>query len=462
MRERVRGKHRSGAFSPRVQQIAPAPGLTAPSAQQHVRPSIWAALTGPGGSQVQIRPLLSAFAASLIVFTPCHALAQTQAQPDDNVSVRERPRPEYDPLGLRFGSFTANAQLDLGATSTDNLFAQSSGAEQDDIVYTVSPNVQLKSDWSRHALEVQAGARFTNHQDFSSEDANSHYVRAVGRLDVGTRTSISATAGIAHEVEPRTDPDSPVTLDPVEYDRTEASLNAQHTFNRFRVSGGVARTEYSFDGSQSFRDNEETVARGRLDAELTPRIGVLLQATADERDYDRDVPFDLDSSGRTVLAGVTINFTDLMRGEFSVGQFSRDYDDPGIGTVDGLAASGDLDWYITRLTTLHFSARRNAESVVGGGTGAPFVETTYGARVDHELLRNVILTAGVQAGKREYDNIIDRKDDFVYGEAGADYIVNRRVSLRARYNFDQVDSSGVDAYRDYDVNAFTLGVTLRL
>ncbi len=459
MRERVPGKHMGDTFPPHVQQIAGPGDLTERSAQTG-RLAIQAALAVPGGCQVQVHPFISVFAASLIALAPCHALAQ-QTQ-DESVSVRDRPRPEYDPLGLRFGSFTANASLDLAATSTDNVFAEPDGAEDDDMIFAASPNVRLRSDWSRHALEVQAGGRFTSHQDFSSEDASSYYARGVGRMDIGVRTNISATAGFAHEVEPRTDPDAlDQTSDPVEYDRTEASLNAQHTFNRFRVSGGVARTQYEFDGAQSFRDNEETVLRGRIDAELTPRIGALLQATADERDYDAEIPFDLDSEGRTILAGLTINFTDLMRGEFSAGQFSRDYDDPLIGTVDGVAASADLDWYITRLTTLHFNAARNVETVVGASSGAPFVETRYGARVDHELLRNVILTAGVQAGQREYD-VIDRDDDFVFGEVGADYLLNRRVALRARYNFDKVDSSGLDQYRDYEVNAFTLGVTLRL
>ncbi len=398
--------------------------------------------------------VLSVFAASLIAFAPLQVAAQ---EVDDSVSVRERPRPEYDALGTRLGGFKLDAELNLGIASTDNLFAEASGAEDDDMIYTVRPWARLASGWSRHALSVEGGATFRSHADFSSEDADSHFIRGVGRLDVGSATAITGVLGAAHEVEPRTDPDSPLTPTPVEYDRNDMSLSVSHTFNRFRITAEAAQSEYEFEGAQAFRDNDETVLRGRLEAEITPRLGFVFQAQHDERDYD-NAPI-LSSEGQTYLAGVTVNLTDLIRGELTVGQFERDYD--FLGTTDGLAVAGELEWYITRLTTLTFHANRNAEEVVGGTTGLPYIETRYGARVDHELLRNVILTASVQAGQREYD-LIDRDDEFSHVELGADYMLNRRVALEARYQRDEVESSGISAYRDYEVNTLSLGVSLRL
>jgi hypothetical protein len=191
---------------------------------------------------------------------------------------------------------------------------------------------------------------------------------------------------------------------------------------------------------------------------LTPRLGLVFQATTDERDY-KNTP-SLSSEGTTLLAGVSINFTDLLQGEITAGQFERDYD--GGSSADGLALAANLEWYPTGLTTVSFNARQNAEDVVGATSATPFTESQYGIRVDHELLRNVILTAGAQAGTREYEDPIDREDEVVGVEIGADYLMNRRVALRARYNFDDVQSSGADRYRDFEVNAFTLGVSFRL
>jgi hypothetical protein len=419
------------------------------------RLALSAALAAPGEFILRAHKVLSMFAASLIAMAPVHAFAQ----PEDEVSVRERPRPEYDPLGVRFGGFNLHAALDLGVTSSDNIFAEETG-EDDDTILSAGLHGRLESGWSRHALAVEAGGVTTSYSDFSSEDHDTSYAGIRGRLDVGANSNLTARARIAHEVEPRTDPDAPAQGIPlVEYDRTELGIGASHTFNRFRVSAALDQAENDYDGAQSYRDFDEVRLTGRLEGEVSPRIGLFVQASSDERDYDNTAG--LSSEGATYLVGATINFTDLMQGEVGVGAFERDYDDPAIGSTDGLALSGQLEWYITRLTTLTFEAHRNSEDVVGATTVFPYVESRYGGRVDHELLRNVILSAAAEFGRREYD-VIDRDDDFFNANLGVDYLVNRRLVLQGRYTFDQVESDGVDRYRDYEENRFSLGASIRL
>lgn len=408
-----------------------------------------------GENSVQARSVLSVFAAWLIAMAPVHAMAQER---EESVSVRERLRPEYDPHGLRFGGFTLHGSLDLGVTNTDNVFAEDTG-EDEDTIFTAGLRGRLASNWSRHSLSFEAGATSANFDEFSSEDYDTSFAGVAGRLDIGSSSNVSAQARVSHDVESRRDPDAPPQGTPrAEYDRTDVAISATHRFNRFRVGATAAQVEQEFDGAQSFRDFDETSFTGRVEAELTPRLGLLLQARTDERDYDNTPT--LSSEGRTYLAGVTINFTDLMQGEIAIGQFERDYDDPAIGSVDGVAASANLEWYITRLTTLSFSANRNAEQYVGATTAVPFVESRFGARVDHELLRNLILSAGVQTGSREYDGLISRDDDFVYADLGMEWFVNRRLVVRGAVEHTDV-SSNVPTI-EFDETSATLGVSLRL
>lgn len=394
---------------------------------------------------------LTVFAASLIALAPMHAFAQGT----DSVAVRDRPRPDYDPLGLRFGGFDVNASVDLSVMRTDNLFATETG-EQEDFVYHVTPRVSAGSHWSRHGLYAAAGADFKSHRDFSNEDADTGYVRVGGRLDVGAATHVTADAGWAHEVESRTDPDASVVGDPIEYDRSDVVVGVQHEFNRFRVSVAGGHMEYDYDAPENFRDSEEDNVTGRIEAEITPRVAALVQARFDDRTYKNQPP--LSSEGRTYLAGVSINFTELMRGEIAVGQFSRDYDSGA--SVDGLATAANLEWYVTRLTTINLSANRDAQDQ-GGTAAAPYVSSRYGIRVDHELLRNLILSAGGEVGRREYE-VIDRTDEFSNANLEAEYLLNRRVALRGRLSHIEVDSTGADAYRTFDVNEAMVGVSLRL
>jgi len=361
---------------------------------------------------LRINPFASLFAASLIILAPVHAAAQTQQTQstarEESVSVRDRDRPEYDAQGRRLGSFNLNASLDLAVTSTDNLFAAPDGApsDVDDIYYGVSPNVALSSDWSRHAVAFDAGARFLSHEDFSNEDADTHYVRATGRFDIGQNTAIRGSARSSHEVSPRTDPDSPFIGDPVEYDRMDTGVGISHRFARFNVSLDATNSDYDYDGVQSFRDNEESALRGRIEAELSPRIGLLLSATVDERDYNNSPQFN--SDGQAYMVGLSLN-SDLMRGEIQVGQFERDY--AGVaGTFDGVAVEGNVEWYVTQLTTVTLTARRDADDQIGAFSGEPYVTEEYGVRVDHELLRNVILTGAARFGNRDYETIAREED----------------------------------------------------
>ncbi|MBY0564321.1 MAG: outer membrane beta-barrel protein [Hyphomonadaceae bacterium] len=400
-------------------------------------------------------PALIAFAAAMMAFVPTSSFAQDV----NEASVAERTRADYDPLGVNLGAFMLHGSLNFSAAMTDNVYADASGAEQEDTIFTVAPEARLSSNWSRHSLNVQGGAAFRRFQDLGSEDADTNYLRGQGRLDIGARSALLASVGVANEVEPRTDPDSTSTLEPVEYQITNASLSARHSFNRYRITGEVGRVEWDFDSAaQSVRDNEQQFGRLRLDAEITPRIGAFVQATADEREYPNSTT--LDSTGETVLVGATLRLTDLLVGELAVGQFNREYDNSDFNT-EGLAVAANLQWFATRLTTVTFTAERKAEDVVGGNSATPFVETRGGVRLDHELRRNIILFGGLSAGQREFSDL-DRNDDFTSAEAGAEYLLNRRVALRARYRFDTVDSSGASAYRDFDVNTFSVGLSLRL
>lgn len=433
---------------------------------QFLTPGAPGVFGGLGDSQLRFNPFVSLFAASLIAMLPVNAAAQQSGEPvvrQDSVSVQDRDRPEYSSDGRRLGTFVLNASVDLTVASTDNLFAATKSDELDDIIYGVAPAARLESDWSRHMVALEGGAEFLSHEDFSNEDSDSHYVRALGRLDIGENTALRGSARTARETTPRTDPDSPTTGAPIEYDRTDYTVGIEHRFARAKVSLDAGRGDYDYSGTQNDRDNDQDFIRGRIDYEISPRLGLVLRASHDERDYTDPTVINADSENETYMAGVSLN-TDVMRGEVTVGQYERDYEDPMVDTLDGVAVSGRLEWYVTQLTTLTFTARQDADDEVSIQSRLPYETTEYGARIDHELRRNVILTASARLGERDYqiDLADPRQDEYSTVEAGADWLLNRNAAVRFRYERDEVDSSGQPASRDYEVNKVTVGLTLRL
>lgn len=413
--------------------------------------AIWRCLTGWAASKGVLVRTGAVFlvAASVLALAPPTAAAQ-------EASVQNRARPEYDPLGMRLGAFMLNASVDLGLASTDNVFAEETSPESD-IIFSVAPNAILASGWSRHQLVLSAGSVTSSYEDNSSEDASSYYGRADGRVDIGSRTFISPTVGFAHIIEPRTDPDAPIVGDPVEYDRTDVGVSVEHNFNRVSVLGGVSFLDVDYDtAGQDFRDFTEDGVRGRVEVEFTPRLSGVFEVRHYERDYD--LPVSADSDGEEYLAGLRLNLTDLLTGEVLLGQYERSYDD-GVST-DGVAIDANLIWYVTRLTNVTFYGRRSGEDVTGT-TASPYTEQNFGARVDHELLRNVLLTGAVSTGELDFE-VLDRTDERLSASVGAEYLLNRRVAFTGGYSYDEIQSDGADRYRDYEVNVFRVGVRFQL
>ena len=170
---------------------------------------------------------------------------------------------------------------------------------------------------------------------------------------------------------------------------------------------------------------------------------------------------DRDSSGYTIEVGANADLTNLIRGELIVGYLSEDWDHTNL-SVEGLALSANVEYFITRLTTITLTAKRAVEeSGLGFVAAAGKVATRAEARVDHELLRNVLFTAGVSGGSDDYEGI-DRKDDLFEGNVGVNYLLNRRVGVGAHYYYTDVQSSGLQRDRDYNINRFLISVTLKL
>src|SRR5262249_40255527 len=96
-------------------------------------------------------------------------------------------------------------------------------------------------------------------------------------------------------------------------------------------------------------------------------------------------------------------------------------------------------------------------------TASPYVDTRWSVRVDHELLRNVILSGDLGYEKRNFEPPVVREDETEYADAEIKYLMNRRVALRLAYSHERNDSSGTpDPNRDFDVNRILGGVIFRL
>ena len=78
---------------------------------------------------------------------------------------------------------------------------------------------------------------------------------------------------------------------------------------------------------------------------------------------------------------------------------------------------------------------RIVEDSATPGAGG-YLSSNVSARVDHELLRNVILTGQAAYGNDQY-KVIGRTDHRVTAGVSGTYLLNRVVGLTASYNYSK-------------------------
>ncbi|MEH3101419.1 outer membrane beta-barrel protein [Sphingomonas adhaesiva] len=405
-----------------------------------------------------------------LVSGAAHAQSATPATPVMK-SVADRQRPEYLPIGGRLGSFFLYPTLTVTGAATDNARA-SDADKRDDAFVVANGEAKLVSNWSVHALNTQVYASQSAHT-LSTENATQYGAQLDGRYDVSRVANVGLVLRADHLVEDRSSFTSPAgAREPVRYNRARATLATEQDFGRLVVQSVLSYTKVDYDDAvtldgvpipQQFRDATILGASGSIAYAVSPGYSVVVSGTADRRRYviGADDPrqpgnFDRDSSGGRIEAGVRLTLTDLITGEIRAGYLVRDYADPRFRDTSGASFGANVLWNVTPLTSIQLYADRRideASSIDVAGNRVTEVTLT----VDHELLRNLIVTA-----YGRYAAIAPLGDFASSSERGARlsarYFVNRQLSLRAAYA--RGDRSSPDPVRELHENRVSAGVQL--
>jgi hypothetical protein len=398
---------------------------------------------------------------------PALGRAVGDAEPDPNVAVQNRPRPEYDPIGLRAGSFFIYPQVTLGGFYDDNVFATDDD-EEGDFAATLQPRVLVQSNFSRHQLVLDAGGDVTTYAEEDDLNYQDAYARGSGRLDITRDNILSGSLGINKLHEDPSSPDQEGEEEVTDYYRGDADLAYRRNFNRLYavVGGGVTRLDFD-EGDEDDRDRNQYLGRVRAGYEISPRLSAFGQATYDVRRYDQtpdDAGLDRDSDGFGVRLGTEIDITSVIFGEVGVGYTYRQYDDDELDSVDGIGFGGTLTWNVTPLTSIVLNAQGDVQETTVGEQGSDDrasanFQKLLTVDVTHELLRNVLLNANAGYIRDDFEGI-DRSDDTLVVGGGISYLLNRNLSLDATYDFSTRSSD--EEEEEYTRNIFLVGVTARL
>ena len=409
-------------------------------------------------------------AACALATLPAQAQDGNMFQRDRNISVRERPKPEYQTPGIQRGAFIYQPRLDADLEFNDNIYATPS-ATTSDTVAIINPSLNVRSTWSRHSLAAGVSVPHREYFDQSSETTTDVNANARLGLDIKQGYSASLTANYANQHEARTSAGAANrALNPLSYDNFGVTGEFVRQVGRTRLSAQLGWRQSDFDdvaligggiADQDFRDNQQTIAEVRGAYAISPDKAIFARLRYADQDYDSTdgAGRNRSQSGLTFDVGTNFDISDLVRGEIGVGVVTRDFDDPTLGSTESLSLSSEVEWFPTPLLTVTFNADRNFQPS-GLNNSANILSTSVSARADYEFRRNVIFNLFGGYVDVDFDGI-NRSDEVYTFSAGGTYLLNRNVGVNARLERNERQSSGANAGGEFTVDRILVGVVLQ-
>jgi hypothetical protein len=379
-----------------------------------------------------------------------------------------------DATGLHVGGFTVFPSLEVGGEYISNVYRQENNS-LGDYLARVRPKVAVESGWGRHSLGLIASADIANYGNYATEDYQNFTTNLHGRLDVLRNSYAVFSGGANRQIQLRGSADDRFGNTPTVYYDYFGKFDYFHRFNRLSVNVGHYVDYYSFNnvaaagGSNAVNLNisprtnafEEAYYLHNTDRNHTVnaahlRLGYLLRNGYEAfvrgsylfKDYDQqkdDFGYARSSKGYRVDAGMSFDLTALLKGNVFVSYMDLHYDDPRLGDTRGMGGGVELKWLPTRLTTVSgiFASNIN-ETQLAGVSG--YYGRTFTLEVDHELRRNVLLSARAGYGNNAYNGLqLDingnssgfpqRNENYYMFGATVKYMINRHFYARAYYDY---------------------------
>jgi hypothetical protein len=385
-------------------------------------------------------------------------------------TVQNRPRPDYDPIGVPLGAFRMYPSIGIGLDYDSNVY-RTDGGERGDLLARVRPAVRIGADWSRYALEASIEAESWEYAVHRRERYLDAATRIAGRIDIRRGLQFEAGLGLAHLHEPRGDVDGDGNAEPITFLRWtgEAAVALQSGRFGYSIGGTYRRLDFNDvpatgGGSlnQDDRDRQTWTVEGRIGYDPLPDTELYVAGRYGLADFTAstdDSGINRDSRTQQLVVGTALDLGGITILNLAIGWMAQQFADSRLQPAMGLAASGNATVNVTALTTVTGTLARDLNATVTSGASA-YTQTNARLKVDHELLRNLLLSASVAARRLAFHGI-DRQDTHWGASLAGEWLINRMARISLQYDFGQRLSEGDAATHDWQRHAVMLRLELQ-
>ena len=383
--------------------------------------------------------------------------------PTRGLSVADRARPDFDPIGVKVGAFKFLPKASVDGQYNTNIYATQNGAKSDYIT-DLTADARLVSDWSRHSLDTDLNVKSGLYSNNTDEDFTDLTASVNSRIDVTRDARLVAGGSVARNHEDRSSPDNANGIDPTKYMQYNGTTGGDVDLGRFnvKVTGDYSGYRYNnvtkADGSRVdnvIRNRNEYDTKTRVSYMFLPKLAAFVDGSYNWRRYTQ-TGANRDSQGYRVNGGSAFDLGGLLSGEAYAGYLSQDFKDVTARDVSGVNYGASLLWNASGLTSVGLDLNREVgETTTAGASG--LLTTSAGLKIDHELQRNVIVNAHTSYAFSKYEGVT--REDNVYGAgASGKYLINRMLSAELGYDFTKRDSKNIVG-QDYDRSVVMFKIT---
>jgi hypothetical protein len=287
--------------------------------------------------------------------------------------VLARPRPLYDPVGIRAGDFLLFPHIDLGVGYDSNVFG--GNPARGSWVLGSHGSVLASSDWSRNSLGAYVGIDDRRTLNLPSQSSTDWTGSVGGTVDLGQDRLTLAAAHLSLHQD-RTAIDALPTDQPVPYQVNDLRTSFVHSFDRLSVTPSLEASSYRFGSATMVGvptpqgDRDRNVMQGGVAAsyDVAPERSLIAVIRGLGTIYTAPQPGapTRNSDGVVALAGV--NYGSGPWGlRLLAGWEQRNFMAPQYSSHGAPVAEMDANWSPSGLTTVTATLTRSIEDAAQEG-----------------------------------------------------------------------------------------------
>lgn len=411
----------------------------------------------------------------VVVFVSGAAWGQTGAREDyadRQLSLSTRINPEYDPEPVRIGDFLLSPSLTNALSFDDNVYRRDDGP-MDDMIYTVTPSIGLRSDFARHALSAGAFLERGLYQDLTSENYTDYGANVGGTIDVTGQTSVPLRLSYTRDHVRRGLPDEFFAQEPTFFDLWDGTMSVVHDGGRLAMKLIANMQRIVFDNvtgtsgdviDNGDRDRNIYSLYGSIGMPSAAVFAPFVYSNVLKLDYDR--PVDDNGLNRDAMqyeagVGTIINLSDVTAASFTLGGLDRQIEDASLDDIRDFTYGVNVKWEPSTLASFLLTGDRTVQETTRNDASAA-VKSSLRLIMDYELFPNLILRPSASISEAEYEGDAGGRVVTSGGGMQLTYKMNQNLWLSTSYQYtNQVEKEPVEDLDEFDSNIVSISLRMQ-